>query len=433
VDAMVPYLGPWMAQLTRPDNIERVMPWTICDILRDLVRLGNVVGPRTVRDAVPPKHLQTLANRLVVQGFDKLTPIQLARAAEGFGRYRPFVNRAGFDPALEAGTNESEITAVSVWPSTDWVDELVDWLHNLKPEVEPWPRTSCTSLGVILKGLALSNYKPRQPTFQAAATAVKAKLEEQSKSGYLSRRAIIDVAIAWNIWRVNPEEFAAGFWDAYFKNATQLLEEYVDTVVDPPAFDEDLGDRVEVASGEQEGGRDFRRRPFPQTLLAKRRDFRAMLATLALAAKNFNLEKQFTDNTKAIYEHRVDEHAQFIGGNNARRLLNAIDSTGIVLKPQTREKLLEATARRETRRNFTEGGADRDVDDFDDLRGPSRGGNLGGNRGGTAARGSNRPIDRQEFDDFDAGDNRGARNQKFERPGGSRARRDEFEFDDKPF
>lgn len=433
-DDMVPYLGPWLAQLTRPETLERVMPWSICDILRDLSRLSRIVGLTTVRDALPPKHLQTLANRLVVQGFDKLTPMQLARAADAFAALRPWVRGVQLDhAALDAGNEESAPPVAEVWPSSDWVDELIDWLHNLKPDNEPWPRTSCYALSVILMGLARSNYKPRQPTFQAAAVSMKAKLEEQLKTAYVSRRALSNAAIAWNIWHVNPDEYAPGYWDVYFKSAAQVLEEYVDTAPDPPSVEDDLGPEP---ADDEEGEKGKRRHQIPRnspTLLTKRRELRALLSTLALATKNFNLSKQFNEHVKNIWEKRLEEHATYLSGITARRIINSLDGLDVSIKPQTREKLSAISSRYGGKRQSAPR-EERDIDDFDDLRGSSRAERGAPANRGAAAPSRDRATRESTFDDYDdfQPDNEFGKAPKGGR-GGARPRRDDTGFDDKQF
>jgi len=367
--------------------------------------------------------------------------LQLARAADAFGSLRPWVKGFRFDQAaLDAGNDDAPAPTLEIWPSSDWVDELIDWLHNLKPNQEPWPRTSCYTLSILLLGLARSNYKPRQPTFQAAATAMKAKLEEQLKAGYLSRHSLSNAAMAWNIWRVNPDEYAPGFWDVFFKSAAQVLEEYVDTAPDPPSIEDDLGGRDDTADDEEQGEKGQRRRRIPrnsQSLLSKRREFRTLLGNVGIAAKNFNLSKQFNENVKEIWEKRVEEHAPFISGINARRIINCCDGLDISLKPQTREKLM-ATSSRYGKRDVAPR-EDRDIDDFDDLRGSNRSsqrGDVGGGRGQGASRGS-AARGGETFDDYDdfqiGGGPDPGKASRGGRQGGRARRGDDIGFDDKPF
>jgi len=280
---------------------------------------------------------------------------------------------------------------------------------------------------------------------------MKAKLEEQLKTGYLSRRAIINAALPWNLWRVNPDEYAPGYWDVYFKSAARLMEEYLDTAPDPPSIEDDI---VDEAAGDEEGEKTQRRSRtrFQPTLLAKRREFRSLLATVVMATKNFNLSNQFNDSTKVIWEKRLDEHVQYMAGINARRITNAIDGLGITLKPQTREKLMAAASQYGARRNA--GKEERDIDDFDDNlrtsgRGAERssttGGKVGSERsfvaGGNVGRGgvAARSAHRDEIDDYDSFQSGGGADAGMPRRGargggGGRGRRDDdFGFDDKPF
>jgi len=191
---------------------------------------------------------------------------------------------------------------------------------------------------------------------------------------------------------VNPDEYAPGYWDVYLKSAAQLMEEYVDAAPDPPSIEDDI---VDEAAGDEEGEKTQRRsrNRFQPSLLAKRREFRNLLATVVIATKNFNLTNQFNESAKAIWEKRLDEHVQYLSGTNARRITSAIDGLGVTLKPQTREKLMAAASQYGTRRNA--GREDRDVDDFDDNRAAGRSNVAGGNVG----RGGGAPRD--EFDDYD--------------------------------
>jgi len=180
-----------------------------------------------------------------------------------------------------------------------------------------------------------------------------------------------------------------------------------------------------------------------------------------MAAKNFNLSKQFNESAKSIWEKRVDEHVQFISGVTARRIGNACDGLGVNLKPETREKLM-ASANQYTNRR-TAPREDRDVDDFDDTRRPGRtpertssfGGDSGRGFGGDSRQGfggdsrqgfggdsgrggvgSRRPPREETFEDYDnfrpgggGADAGGAR--RGPRGGGRPRRDDDFAFDDK--
>lgn len=168
-----------------------------------------------------------------------------------------------------------------------------------------------------------------------------------------------------------------------------------------------------------------------------------------MATKTFNLGKQFKDVAKNIWEKRLDEHVQYLSGINARRIANACDGLGVSLKPQTREKLMAASSNYGGQRGGQRGSTeDRDIDEFDDMRGtpgrttPARGAAPMSGRGNVSSRspprddsfGSRAPSREDAFDDYDefqrGGDNRERRGG---RVGGRGRRDDDFGFDDKPF
>lgn len=159
---------------------------------------------------------------------------------------------------------------------------------------------------------------------------------------------------------------------------------------------------------------------------------RSLLGTVALAAKNFNLSKQFNENVKAIWEKRVEEHAQYFSGINARRIINAIDGLDVNLKPQTREKLMALSSRYGKRDLAPK--EDRDIDDYDELRGSSRTAQRGSAVGGRTPAGSRPAAARDDafddYDDFQIGADAGKNTRGGQ--GVARARRGEG-FDEKPF